>query len=70
MKICKLSLTPMPVGMKLIFKMFSPSNVEVRDMDLIPYGNVVNSFIHATTCTWFDISSQQHNPIYGLFLPN
>jgi hypothetical protein len=51
MKICKLSLTPMPVGMKLIFKMFSPSNIEVRDMDLIPYGNVVNSFIHATTCT-------------------
>jgi hypothetical protein len=61
MKICKPSLTPMLVGMKLICNMFSPSNIEVQDMDLIPYGNVVNSLIHATTCTWFDIAFVVNN---------
>lgn len=49
MKICKRSLTSMLVGMKLIFNMLSPSNVELQDMDLIMYGDVVNSLIHATT---------------------
>lgn len=56
MKICKRSLTSMLVGMKLIFNMLSPSNVELQDMDLIMYGDVVNSLIHATTYNWFDIA--------------
>jgi hypothetical protein len=36
----------MLIGMKLICNMFSPSKIEVQDMDLIPYGNVINSLIH------------------------
>jgi hypothetical protein len=51
----------MLVGMKLIFNIFSPSNIEVQEMDLIPYGNVVNSLIHATTCSWFDIAFLVNN---------
>jgi hypothetical protein len=61
MEIDKPSLMLMPIGLKLISKIFSPSDIEVQDMNLIPYTSAIGSLIHVTTCTQFDITFAINN---------
>jgi hypothetical protein len=57
----KPSLILMPTGLKLILKIFSRSDIEVQNMDLIPYTSAISSLIHVTTYTQFDITFAINN---------
>ncbi len=46
----------MSIGLKLTFKIFSPFDIEVQNMDLIPYTSAIGSLIHVTTYIQFDIT--------------
>jgi hypothetical protein len=51
----------MPTGLKLNVKIFSPCDIEVQNLVLIPYTSAIGSFIHVTTYTQFDITFAINN---------